>query len=235
MMESKIIYIADDEESIRVLLKQYLQKEGYEVYTFVDGEEVLNAFKENPCDMMIMDIRMPNMDGYTLCRNIRAISNIPIIIVSAKDDEIDRILGLELGGDDYLNKPFSLRELAIRIRKIFNRMGKDVPTSNANSINVQDTLICKNLTLLKESRCVLKDDKEMIVTNKEFELLLLFATNKNKALTRDQITEKIWGYEYIGNTRQVDDLIRRVRKKLMDEGALCEIQTIWGYGYKMSE
>ncbi|MHC1749388.1 MAG: response regulator transcription factor [Cellulosilyticaceae bacterium] len=229
-MNKKIIYIADDEESIRVLLKQYLEKEGYEIHAFIDGETILKAFQEKECHMMIIDIRMPNMDGYSLCREIRAISNIPIIIVSAKDDEIDRILGLELGGDDYLNKPFSLRELAIRIKKIFSRTQGLKEIGNADNI-----LQCKDLILLRESRCILKEGAEVAVTTKEFELLALFMENKNKALTRNQIIEMIWGYEYIGDTRQVDDLIRRVRKKFMDEGILCEIQTIWGYGYKMSE
>jgi len=228
-MDKKLVYVADDEQTIRDLLKQYLEKEDYSVETYPDGKQLLDAFNKKACDMLVIDIMMPHMDGYTLCKEIRKKSDVPIIIVSAKDDEIDRILGLELGGDDYLSKPFSPRELIIRMKKIFKRMAPSATLPQS-----LDKLICKDIILLKDRRTVLKDEVQISVTTKEFELLCLFIENINIAFSRDKITEHIWGYDYIGDTRQVDDLIKRLRKKMILAGTICQIETVWGYGYKIS-
>lgn len=229
-MDNKLIYVVDDEKQIRELLKTYLQKEGYNVELYKDGEEVLEAFLKKPCDMLIIDIMMPNMDGYTLCREIRKKSEVPMIMVSAKDEEIDRILGLELGSDDYLSKPFSPRELIVRVKNIFKRtqyMSK--PKEDEHK------LVCKDISVVKDKRIVLKDDVEINVTTKEFELLCLFIENKNIAFSREKIIEHIWGYDYLGETRQVDDLVKRIRKKMLIAKSECKIETVWGYGYKINE
>lgn len=230
-MEQKLIYVVDDEKQIRELLKTYLEKEGYKVELFKDGQEVLDAFKEQSCGMLIIDIMMPNVDGYTLCREIRKTSEVPIIIVSAKDEEIDRILGLELGSDDYIAKPFSPRELVVRVKNIFRRMNR--VQAPVEEVHV-DQLQCKDLIIIKENRTVLIDNKEIKVTSKEFDLLCLLIENKNMAFSRDTIIERIWGYDYFGETRQVDHLIKRLRKKMLEVNAQCQIETVWGYGYKIS-
>lgn len=230
-MEKKLIYVVDDEKQIRELLKTYIEKEGYIVKLFKDGQEVLDAFNEKPSDMLIIDIMMPKVDGYTVCREIRKTSEVPIIFVSAKDDEIDRILGLELGSDDYIAKPFSPRELVVRVKNIFRRMTKSQPTLQENQV---DKLVCEDISILVKKRQVLIDNMELKVTSKEFDLLVLFIKNKNIAFSREKIIEHIWGYDYFGDTRQVDHLIKRLRKKMLVAKVRCQIETVWGYGYKVS-
>ncbi|WP_105615220.1 response regulator transcription factor [Vallitalea okinawensis] len=231
-MEQRLLYVVDDEKQIRELLKTYLEKEGYKVELFEDGQEVLDRFSEQTCDMLIIDIMMPNVDGYTLCREIRKTSEVPIIIVSAKDEEIDRILGLELGSDDYISKPFSPRELIVRVKNIFRRINRS-QQATPKEVDV-DQIHCKDLIISKENRTVLIDHKEIKVTSKEFDLLFLLIKNKNMAFSRDTIIERIWGYDYFGETRQVDHLIKRLRKKMLEANAQCQIETVWGYGYKIS-
>lgn len=224
----KLIYVVDDEQNIRDLLKTYLTNQGFEVKAFEGGEPALEAFREEPCDMMVIDIMMPGMDGYSLCRELRKISNIPVIMVSAKDDEIDKILGLEIGGDDYLAKPFSPRELVARIRSVFRRFTENEEAKkNIKQIEVSDVII------YLDERKVLKGNSEVEFTSKEYNLLVYLAENKNKVFKREQLITSIWGYDFIGDTRAVDDLVKRIRKKLLDVGSRLEIKTVWGYGYKI--
>lgn len=230
MSDSNLIYVVDDEKHIRELLKNYLEKEGYDVCTYNDGLQALDAFHIQPCDMLIIDVMMPNMDGFSLCKNIRSISNIPIIIISAKKDEIDRILGLEFGSDDYIAKPFSPRELVVRVRNMFRRL-KPQP----NPINNSDILSYKDIRIFQKNRTFFINDEEIKLTYKEFELINLMLNNLNIAFSREKIIENIWGYDYIGDTRQVDDLVKRVRKKLLLNNSDLKIDTIWGYGYKISK
>lgn len=171
---------------------------------------------------------MPNMSGYELCRAIRDISNVPIIMISAKDEEIDKILGLELGSDDYISKPFSLREITIKVRNMLRR-------ANNQCVNTSEKLVLKDLEIIKSRRSILIHGQEFKVTTKEYELLKLLIENKNKPFSRESIIEKVWGYEYYGDTRQVDHLIKRLRKKMLLEGSECKIETLWGYGYKVSD
>ena len=230
-MENKLIYVVDDEQNIRELIKSYLVKDGFAVEVFADGESALEEFSKKKPDMLIIDIMMPGIDGYSLCREIRKSSQVPIIMVSAKDDEIDRILGLELGSDDYISKPFSPRELVVRVKTIFRRVngsGQE-QTDERNEVKFRDIL------LLPEERKVMKDNKEIGFTAKEYDFLVYLIKNKNRVFTREQLINSIWGYEYIGDTRAIDDLVKRVRRKLGEAGASLEITTVWGYGYKISE
>lgn len=171
---------------------------------------------------------MPNLSGYELCREIRQVSDIPIIMISAKDEEIDRVLGLELGSDDYISKPFSLREITIKVRNMLRRR-------STTTLNTEETLVCEDLEIIKSNRMILIHKEEFKVTTKEYDLLELLIESKNQPFSRENIIERVWGYDYYGDTRQVDHLIKRLRKKMLLAGSECKIETIWGYGYKVSD
>jgi DNA-binding response OmpR family regulator len=228
VVKRALVYIVDDELQIRELLKSYLDKEGYEAECFSSGRDALFAFDDIPCDLWIIDIMMPDMDGYSLCREIRQRGETPVIIVSAKDEEIDRILGLELGSDDYIAKPFSPRELLVRVKNILRRISNQKGTQSDNIINIG------NITINLQKRLVLVDENEIYFTTKEYALLTYLAQHFADPLARDQIVEAVWGYDYLGDMRQVDDLVKRVRRKLMTANGVVSIETIWGYGYKLS-
>lgn len=230
-MSEKLIYVVDDEKSIRDLIKAYLVKEGYHVKTYESGEEALAAYHRTACDMMIIDIMMKGMDGYGLCREIRKVSDIPIMMVSAKDDEIDRILGLELGSDDYLSKPFSPRELVVRVKNILRRIDKS--GSNTTPEPIEQPLSLKDVMVMTSERKVVANNQDLKLTNKEFEFMHFMVNHKNKAFSREQLLNNIWGYDYFGEDRAVDDLVKRVRKKLRSVDSTVEILTVWGYGYKI--
>ena len=224
---TKLIYIVDDEENIRDLIKKYLVNEGYEARTFSRGDTVLEAALLQKPDMLILDIMLPGINGLELCKEIRKENNVPIIFVSAKDEEFDRILGIELGGDDYLSKPFSPRELVVRVKAIFRRIE---PKSEIKNITV-----IKDVKLFKDERRVRVSNDDIDFTTKEYELLQFLVENRNRVYTREQLLNGIWGYEYIGDERAIDDLVKRVRKKLAEKGSCLEIKTVWGYGYKIND
>ncbi|OEF99939.1 DNA-binding response regulator [Vulcanibacillus modesticaldus] len=225
----KHIFVVDDEKNIREIIIKYLEKEGYKVTSFVNGNNVLSEMKRLKPDLLVIDIMMPGIDGLELCKQIRMNSDIPIIFVSARDEELDRILGLELGADDYLTKPFSPRELVVRIKNIFKRLDQF-------KINNHDDLIkIKDLKLHTYKRFVEKDGVELELTTKEYDLFEFLVRNKNIPFTRDNLLEKIWGYDYYAGDRMIDDLIKRIRKKLKDINSLVEITTVWGYGYKIED
>ena len=184
-----------------------------------------------PCDLVITDIMMPKLSGYDVCREIRKISMIPVFMISANNDEIDRVLGLELGSDDYISKPISFRELNARIHNTFRRMDM----ANEAEGGADGVIVCGNLTLAKQAREVLIDGKLLKTTTKEFDLLLLFLENKKIAFSRETIIERVWGYDYYGDSRQVDHMIKRLRKKMLESLSTCQIETVWGYGYKIGE
>ena len=204
--QMKHIFVVDDEKNIRELVKKYLEKEGYNVTLLENGLNLINKIKELSPDLIVLDIMMPGIDGIELCKEIRKTSDMPIIFISARDEEFDRILGLEIGGDDYLSKPFSPRELVVRIKNIFRRIGKNKKSSEIVSI--------KDLNLDIERRAVEKDGEELKLTTKEYELMEFLFKNKNIPFTRDQLIEKVWGYDYLGDLRVIDDLVKRIRKKL---------------------
>lgn len=226
-MAEKKILIVDDEDHIRELLKFNLEKNGYVVYMANDGLNGLKLAREKQVDLILLDLMLPGMDGFEVCKEIRRdniISNVPIIMLTAKSEEIDKILGLELGADDYITKPFSIRELSARIKALLRR--SDVKYDN-------EILRFGNITLNLQTREVLKHGKKLDFTLKEFEVLKLLIQNKGKILTREILLDKIWGYEYVGETRTVDVHIRHIRKKIEeDDKKPIYIQTIRGVGYK---
>ena len=226
-MAEKKILIVDDEDHIRELLKFNLEKNGYVVYMANDGLNGLKLAREKQVDLILLDLMLPGMDGFEVCKEIRRdniISNVPIIMLTAKSEEIDKILGLELGADDYITKPFSIRELSARIKALLRR-------SNVKYDN--EILRFGNITLNLQTREVLIHGKKLDFTLKEFEVLKLLIQNKGKILTREILLDKIWGYEYVGETRTVDVHIRHIRKKIEeDDKKPIYIQTIRGVGYK---
>jgi DNA-binding response OmpR family regulator len=225
-----IIYIADDDKNICNILKSNLENEQYEVEIFLNADSLLKRFEKKWCDLIITDIMMPGMSGYDLCKEIRKRCDVPIIMLSAKGEEIDRVLGLELGSDDYISKPFSLREVTAKVRNILRRR------NNSQTFqNTKEFLICRDLEIWKENRQIFIHGTEFEVTTKEYDLLNLLVEHRNKAFTREEIIEKIWGYDYFGETRQVDHVIKRLRKKMLLAETDCKIETIWGYGYKVSD
>lgn len=223
----KKIVVVDDEKRIREIIVMYLVKEGYEVADFDNADEAYEYFKNNHIDLMVLDIMMRGTNGLDLCKKIRKESDIPIIFVSARNEELDRILGLELGADDYLSKPFSVRELIVRIKNILKRSENIVGHKDESILNV------KELSIYPEQRIVKIVDKEISLTTKEYEVLKYLVENKGYPLSRDKIIQNIWGYEYDGYDRNVDDTVKRLRKKLKESGSSVEIQTVWGFGYKV--
>lgn len=220
----ELIYVIDDDKNIRDLIAKYIAKEGYAVKVFESGENVLKSFDSDKPDMLILDIMMPGIDGFELCKTIRKKSDVPIIIVSARDEDLDKILGLELGSDDYIAKPFSPRELIARIKSIFRRVKVQ---EKANEIKVKDIVI------IPDERRVLYNGSNVDFSSMEFELVYFLSKNANKAYTRDQLLERVWGYDCAIETRAVDDMVKRIRKKLQTYGCEFNITTIWGYGYKV--
>lgn len=225
-MSDKLIYIADDEVNICNIIKSFLLKEGFQVHTFYDGRTLLDAVKKQPADLLILDIMMPELDGYSICKAIREFSNVPIIIVSAKDSEIDRTLGLNLGGDDYLTKPFSPMELVARVKSIFRRIELD-----KSSENNPNCIIVGDLFLYPERRIILCNKKAINFTAMEFNLMQYLIFNKNRAVSREELLNRIWGFETETGTRATDDMIKRVRGKLLGAGSNLVIETIWGFGF----
>lgn len=230
MQNRKLIYIADDEINILNIIKSFLLKEGYDVDAFQDGNLLLEAFKTKPADLLVLDIMMPELDGFSLCSSIRRLSPVPIIIVSAKDTEYDKITGLNLGSDDYLTKPFSPMELIARIKSIFRRIDFDkVPPDQVQQIRIAD-LVIKPATMQAEIA-----GKNIGLTGMEFALLKYLAENKNRAVDRSELLYKIWGFENGVETRATDDMIKRIRKKLSDNGSILRIETVWGFGFKIED
>ncbi|HHV12088.1 MAG TPA: response regulator transcription factor [Clostridiales bacterium] len=219
----KQIYLVEDEKSLNLLLKKYLEIEGYEVITFSDGMSALSRIHDLP-DLWVLDIMLPDIDGYEIIRSIKEFKeDTPVIFMSARNEELDRVVGLELGSDDYLSKPFLPRELVIRVNRLFERMyGKE-------DTEIDDIIIVADYSISINQRTVNDQNKEIQLTNKEFELLLYIAQNKNIVVTREQILMNIWGFDYYGSERVVDNTIRRLRKK-MDK---LNIETLYGYGYKL--
>jgi two-component system response regulator CssR len=220
----KIIYLVEDEKSLNILLERYLQLEGYKVTTFSDGDSALQKIKDMP-DLWILDIMLPGADGYELIKKIKDNNkNTPVIFMSARNEELDRVVGLELGSDDYLSKPFLPRELVIRTNKLMERIyGDEKERVSELSINIGEYVISKT------QRTVFLGEIEIQLTKMEFELLNYLAENKNILISRDQILRNVWGDDYFGSDRVVDDTIRRLRKKV-DK---LNIETVYGYGYKL--
>jgi len=229
-MDNKLIYIADDEINICNIIKSFLVKDGFDVEIFNNGLSILEAFNRKQADMLILDIMMPEIDGYALCSLIRLKSHVPIIIVSAKDTEPDKLTGFKLGGDDYLTKPFSPLELIARINSIFRRMDLDKsPINNNQLVNISDILI--NF----DTKQVHVNGSPLNLTVMELSLLYYLIKNKNRAISRSELLDKVWGFENKVETRATDDMIKRIRKKLSDVGSKLKIETIWGFGFTIKD
>lgn len=225
MRVPQMIYVVEDDKNIRDIVEAYLTKEGYELKLFDNGEDAWELAQKGQPDMWILDIMLPGMDGYDLCKKIREVSEVPIIIISAKDEEVDKILGLELGSDDYLTKPFSPRELVARIRRLFKR----VQASPFELQKNEEMIHLGPLEIHQQARQVFWEGKEIDVTSKEYAMLEIFAKQPKRAFSREELLTLVWGENYFGSDRAVDDLVKRIRKKLNG----LPIETIWGYGYRL--
>lgn len=222
----RTIHVVDDDQNMRELLGRYLEREGYRVFLHQNAEDFLLVLEPQGADLIVLDIMLPGMDGLELCRKLRSQYGTPIIFVSARSEEFDRILGIELGGDDYLVKPFSPRELLARIKAIFRRMETNQTTTLTGGKSFGD------LSIDAAARQVRTSEQVIELTNKEYELLTFLIENSGRAFTREQLVTAVWGYAYVGDSRSVDDLVRRIRKKL-DGVSTVEISTVWGYGYRI--
>lgn len=222
-----IILVIDDEENVCELITLYFGKSGFEVVCSGDGVEGMEMIKSHSPELVILDLMLPGIDGLEVCKEIRRSSSIPIIMLSARVDEVDRVLGLEMGADDYVTKPFSPRELLARVKAVLRR------ASYVPGPDDQQILTIGGLQVSKISREVLIYDQKLELTPKEFDLLWYLATNRNRVFTREQLLEHVWAYqEFFGDERTVDQHIKRLRRKIEIPGSPCRVTTIWGVGYK---
>ncbi len=227
-MDSKTkILIVDDEENICELVRLYIEKEGFEAVIAGDGQEAVAKFTTEKPDLILLDVMLPIKDGWQVCREIRAQSNVPIIMLTAKGETFDKVLGLELGADDYVVKPFEPKELIARIRAVLRRSaGSDEEKADDGELKFD------GLRINQSTYEVYIDDKKVEMPPKEFELLYFLAKNTNKVFTRDQLLDEIWGYEFFGDSRTVDVHIKRIREKLEGKDRSWALKTVWGVGYK---
>ncbi|MFC7063312.1 response regulator transcription factor [Halobacillus seohaensis] len=219
------IGLVEDDANIRDIVKAYLDKEGYQVEALDTAEKAWEVFQQSPPDLWVLDIMLPGIDGYEFCKRIRQSSEVPIIIISAKDEEVDKILGLELGGDDYLTKPFSPRELVARVKRQLKRWSvMQTEPSEENEL-----IQAGELRLNETERSAYFQGNEVEVTTKEYELLKILAQHENRAYSREELLVKVWGEDYFGSDRAVDDLVKRLRKKMKE----LPLETVWGHGYRL--
>ena len=225
MTNAKIL-IADDDKNICELLKIYFEKEGYAVVLAGNGEEALLKFDEEEPDIILLDLMMPKLDGWQVCRELRKKSECPIIMITAKGETFDKVLGLELGADDYVVKPFEPKEIVARVKAVLRRTGK------ANSENDKKEVSFDKLTVNMTKYELKVDGKTVDTPPKELELLFHLASNPNRVYTRDQLLDEVWGFEYYGDSRTVDVHVKRLREKLEGVSEKWSLKTVWGVGYK---
>lgn len=221
-MEKLKILVVDDESRMRKLVKDFLTKSGYEVLEAEDGSQALDIFfEQNDISLVILDVMMPKIDGFQVCREIRAYSKVPIIMLTAKSDERDELLGFELGIDEYISKPFSPKILVARVEAILRR---------TNQVNVETVLEAGGIVINKAAHIVTIDGRQIELSYKEFELLSYFVENQGLALSREKILNSVWNYDYFGDARTIDTHVKKLRSKMGQKGDM--IKTIWGMGYK---
>ena len=219
------VLIADDDNNISELIKVYFEKDGFQTVVAHDGRQAVELFKSEAPSIVILDVMMPEMDGWQVCREIRRVSNIPIIMLTAKGETFDKVLGLELGADDYMVKPFDPKELIARVKAVLRR-------SETKETNAEKELVFPNLTI-NLTNYELKINGNIIeVPPKELELLYFLASNPNRVFTREQLLEQVWGFDYFGDSRTVDVHIKRLREKLEGVEGNWSLKTVWGVGYK---
>ena len=228
MIARQKILIVDDDEHISELISLYLTKEFYDTKIVYDGEEALRQFRLFSPNLILLDLMLPGIDGYQVCREIRQQSNVPIIMLSAKGEVFDKVLGLELGADDYIIKPFDSKELVARVKAVLRRYQ---PAQTTQTKPAGKYVEYPDLTINLTNYSVVYKGKTVDMPPKELELLYFLASSPNQVFTREQLLDHIWGYEYIGDTRTVDVHIKRLREKIKDH-ANWAISTVWGIGYK---
>lgn len=230
MATKQRIMIVDDDENINELISLYLTKECFETKMVYDGESALRELSVFKPNLIILDLMLPGIDGYQVCREIRKTNNVPIIMLSAKGETFDKVLGFELGADDYMIKPFETKELVARVKAVLRRY--HLPQSaTSNDISTQQCVQYPDLTINLSNYSVLYNGKTIEMPPKELELLYFLASSPNQVFTREQLLDHIWGYEYLGDTRTVDVHIKRIREKIKDHEH-WGIETVWGIGYK---
>ena len=225
MLKKKLILIADDEQGIHESLRIYLTREGYEVYSVFRGDDVMEAFNQMRPDLVILDIMMPGRSGTAVCADIRAVSMTPIIMLTAKGEEVDKLLGFALGADDYIVKPFSPREVVSRIAVIFRRMNQMESSPESGILSLGNTRI--------DLKCyeVYVNNERVFLSTKEVEILHLMASHPRQVFTREQLLDNIWGFDFDGDPRVVDTSIKRIRKKLPEDTSVV-LKSVYGVGYK---
>ncbi len=224
-MSTKIL-VVDDDPNICDLLKMFLENEDYQVKTAYDGVEGVNYFKTYEPDLVLLDIMMPKKDGWQVCREIREISNKPIIMITAKGETFDKVLGLELGADDFMVKPFDMKELSARIKAVLRRSYSKDKKDDGEIIRYENI----EISLIKYELKI--NGKSVDIPPKELELLYFLASNCNHVFTRDQLLDKVWGFDYLGDSRTVDVHVKRLREKLEGVSSRWCLKTVWGVGYK---
>jgi len=230
-MESKKILIIEDEQSISDLLSYSIRKEGFCAQAAANGEQGLQMISEFKPDLILLDLMLPDMSGFEICKKVTKEHTIPVIMLTAKSDTFDKILGMELGADDYITKPFDLREVLVRIKAIFRRIEL---ISEAKQAKKFDSLQLEHgIEIIKEKREVLKDGARVDLTNKEYDLFIFLADNKGRVFSRAELLDKVWGFDFIGDTRTVDIHVQRLRKKLDQRKDTSIIETVFGIGYKL--
>lgn len=224
----KLIYIADDEANIRHLVKTFLQSEGYIVKDFENGDSLLEEFNKKACDLIILDIMMPGSDGFEICTKIREFSIVPIIMLTARDSDLDYITGLTLGSDDYFTKPFSPMSLVMRVKSIFRRIEFE---KNENHKDLE--LNFGEIKINTGNKVVTFKSNNIELTPNEFSLLTYLFENQDRAVSREELLNKVWGYDSEVETRAADDTVKRLRKKISHTNVL--IETVWGFGFRLKE
>lgn len=226
----KVIYIADDDDNIRNLLKSFLEREDFMCFGFPTGDELLKKYISDPCDLIILDVMMPGRDGFFICKEIRKISNVPIIMLTARDSDSDYIEGLNMGSDDYFTKPFSPIKLVSKVKSVLKRQ-------ESLSGNIKETdntfLTFSDISLNIKTKTAELHGDDLPLTPNEFALLSYLIMNKDRAVPRVELLDKIWGYETEVETRVADDTVKRLRKKISDSKS--SISTVWGYGFRLEE
>ncbi len=228
MVSKQKILIVDDDVNIAELISLYLTKECYDTQMVHDGEEALQVYEQYAPNLILLDLMLPGIDGYQVCREIRAKSNIPIIMLSAKGEIFDKVLGLELGADDYIMKPFDSKELVARVKAVLRRYQPAKQETTAPHIKCVEY---PDLTINQSNYSVIYQGTRIDMPPKELELLYFLASSPNQVFTREQLLDHIWGYEYIGDTRTVDVHVKRLREKIKDHKS-WSLATVWGIGYK---
>lgn len=229
MAESKTIYVADDEKNIRDAIKIFLESENYTVRVFENGDQLLQSFTEKPCDLIILDIMMPGRDGFAICREIRKRSTVPIIMLTARDSDLDYATGLSLGSDDYFTKPFSAIALTMRVKAIFRRIAFE---QQAPAAETSVHLAFGNIDMDINNKMVQIAGKNVNLTPNEFDVLAYFLKNQDRAVSRDELLEHVWGYQVDIETRATDDTVRRLRKKIEESNVV--IEAVWGFGFRLT-